>query len=358
MALDGTPQLDPFGEQYASRSISPAPRDDKKPNGVVKPEHRTPAEEDTLLLARLGELRAIQKLFDSGKCDATFRDEQGVTPLHWAAIKGHYAVCHFLIQSGADVNAAGGDLGATPILWAARSCNYYIVNLLLQHGADPLRTDNQGFNLLQNATLDGNIYQLLLLLYQEVPVDTPDAQGHTSLMWAAYKGFPACVEALLRFGASVHAKDEQGFTALHWSLVKGSQECIQKLVEFGADRSLFTLNGKTPTVVAHEMNSKRQWFNALSLNDYDARGNPKHFPLAFLVRDRYAFLAIGFFCWPFMIIFCCIYILSGMPIYVGAPMALLTAGLLQALPQMQFVLQWNPPHKRALPHTVRLICTV
>ena len=41
-----------------------------------------PVEEDIMQLARLGEIRAIQKLFDSGKYDATYRDEQGITPLH------------------------------------------------------------------------------------------------------------------------------------------------------------------------------------------------------------------------------------------------------------------------------------
>jgi hypothetical protein len=41
-----------------------------------------PVEEDIMQLARLGEIGAIQKLFDSGKFDATFKDEQGITPLH------------------------------------------------------------------------------------------------------------------------------------------------------------------------------------------------------------------------------------------------------------------------------------
>lgn len=357
MSLDGSPADASLGNQYASRSLTPAAKEEKcngKPTSPA-PAHapKIPAEEDVMLLSRLGEIRAVQKLFDSSKADATTKDDQGVTPLHWAAIKGHFALCHFLLQSGADVNAAGGDLLATPILWAARSCHYYIVNLLLQHGADPLRTDNQGFNLLQNATLDGNVFQLLLLLYQEVPVDTPDAQGHTSLMWAAYKGFPACVEALLRFGASVHSTDEQGFTALHWSLVKGNQDCIQKLIEYGADKTLSTSNGKTPAVVAREMNSKRQWYRALSNCGYDASGNQKHFPLASLTRDRNSFMARFFFFWPFVIIFVCVYILSGMPIFVGAPIALLTAGILNGVAGTQLVLQWNPSHKRALPHTVR-----
>lgn len=33
-------------------------------------------------LARLGEIGAIQKLFDRGFCDAKYADEQGITPLH------------------------------------------------------------------------------------------------------------------------------------------------------------------------------------------------------------------------------------------------------------------------------------
>jgi hypothetical protein len=47
---------------------------DKKPS--------LPVEEDIMQLARLGEIGAIQKLFDSGKFDATYKDEQGITPLH------------------------------------------------------------------------------------------------------------------------------------------------------------------------------------------------------------------------------------------------------------------------------------
>lgn len=41
-----------------------------------------PIEEDIMQLSRLGEIAAIQKLFDSGKYDATYADEQGITPLH------------------------------------------------------------------------------------------------------------------------------------------------------------------------------------------------------------------------------------------------------------------------------------
>lgn len=41
-----------------------------------------PIEEDIMQLARLGEIGAIQKLFDRGVCDVQYKDEQGITPLH------------------------------------------------------------------------------------------------------------------------------------------------------------------------------------------------------------------------------------------------------------------------------------
>jgi ankyrin repeat protein len=197
----------------------------------------------------------------------------------WAAINNHYALCHFLIQAGAPINAKGGDAVATPVLWAAKRCNYYIVNLLLDHGADPLLTDDQGFNLLHSATLDGNVYQIVLLLHQDIPVDIPDPQSHTPLMWAAYKGYSSCVDLFLRWGANVYATDDQGFTALHWALVKGSQGSIQKLLEYGADRFAKNNDGKSPAVTADEMNTTRQWHRALSEAGFDNDANPLKFPI-------------------------------------------------------------------------------
>ena len=41
-----------------------------------------PVEQDLMQLARLGELRGIQKLFDSGRYNAKSTDEQGITALH------------------------------------------------------------------------------------------------------------------------------------------------------------------------------------------------------------------------------------------------------------------------------------
>ena len=39
-------------------------------------------EDDIMQCARLGESGLIKKLFDAGKYDAKYKDEEGITPLH------------------------------------------------------------------------------------------------------------------------------------------------------------------------------------------------------------------------------------------------------------------------------------
>lgn len=235
------------------------------------------------------------------------------------------------------------------MLWAAKRCNYYVVNLLLEHGADPLLTDDQGFNLLHSATLDGNVYQLVLLLHQDIPVDIPDPQSHTPLMWAAYKGYPSCVDLFLRWGANVYATDDQGFTALHWALVKGSQGSIQKLLEYGADRFAKNNDGKTPAVTAEEMNTTRQWRRALSEAGYKPDGSPKEFPVP-AVKDTRWFLSRFTFFWPFLIIVFGLWLVSYYPVFIGLPLALISSYAMQMA--VQKLLQWGPSNMRSIHHSV------
>ncbi|KAJ9301496.1 hypothetical protein DTO271G3_1631 [Paecilomyces variotii] len=316
------------------------------PEAVKSP---LPIEQDIMQLARLGEIAAMQKLFESKQFDAKYRDEEGITPLHWAAINNQYAMCRFLLDSGADVNAKGGESVATPAMWAAQRCHYYIVNLLLQRGADPLLTDVQGYNILHLATIDGNAFLLILLLHQEIPVDVTDVQGHTGLMWAAYKGFPACVDLFLRWGANVNAVDEGGLTPLHWALVKGSAPCIQKILEYGADRFAKTRDGKSPTVVAQEMNTTRAWHRALDECGYDIDGNTKNAAGWASLAQSKSTVSKFFFLWPFLTVFVAVYVLSHMPIYAAVPIMLVAVFSLQWVAQQ--VANQAPSEYRILQRT-------
>lgn len=41
-----------------------------------------PAEDDIMQLARLGDVSAMEQLFAKGEHDATYTDDEGITPLH------------------------------------------------------------------------------------------------------------------------------------------------------------------------------------------------------------------------------------------------------------------------------------
>ncbi|KAK3369325.1 hypothetical protein B0T24DRAFT_359067 [Lasiosphaeria ovina] len=307
---------------------------------------------DIMQMARIGDIPGMQKLFDAGEFDATYTDDEGITPLHWAAINNQFAMCKFLIDSGAEINKKGGESIATPLQWAAQRCHYYTVHLLLQHGADPLITDAQGYNTLHISTFNGNVLLIVLLLHQGIPVDVEDAFGHTGLMWSAYKGFPACVDVFLRWGASVHAKDEQGFTALHWALVKGSPGCVQKVIEYGADRFAKTTTGKTPSITAQELNTIGAWHKALNECGYDDDGNaivPSWPGASYLLKDRQGFMTKFFYLWPFLMVWSFLFIVSGMPVYAGVPIGLAVAYSVHWVGQQ--VLAYAPPNMRQFEKT-------
>jgi len=208
---------------------------------------------------------------------------------------------------------------------------------------------------LHSAVLDGNVLQLTLLLHQpDLPVDVADVQGHTSLMWAAYKGFPTCVDLLLRWGADIHAVDDMGFTALHWALVKGSYPCIQKLVDFGSDRFARAkpqgeeTEGDTPAMTAARMKSERQWRKALFESGYDENGNPIAFPVPF-IKDKKWFFSRAFFFWPFLLGGLQLHMLAYMLVWISVPSVLIVGYGLNYLVQRLF--RWAPNDMKSMHHT-------
>lgn len=60
-------------------------------------------------VVKAGDLEQIKKLLDSG-VDVNEGDEQGWTPLNWAAGKGNVEILSLLVEKGADVLKVGRDL--------------------------------------------------------------------------------------------------------------------------------------------------------------------------------------------------------------------------------------------------------
>ena len=142
------------------------------------------------------------------------------------------AVAELLAQK-ADVNAREDD-GATPLAWAALRCNYTIAALLLKAGADPNLSNEQGIGPLYLSIANGSPAIVKLLLEKHADPNLAREDGETPLMAAARLGQMDVIKMLLDRGAGVNAREKRfEQTALMWAA--GHPEAVRLLVEHGAD---------------------------------------------------------------------------------------------------------------------------
>jgi ankyrin repeat protein len=99
---------------------------------------KNPQRETPLMLAAItNQLDWTKKLIDKG-ADV---NQQGWTPLHYAATKGNIEIMRLLIENHAYLDAASPN-GTTPLMMAAHYGTPMATKLLLEEGADP-RIKNQ-----------------------------------------------------------------------------------------------------------------------------------------------------------------------------------------------------------------------
>jgi ankyrin repeat protein len=78
------------------------------------------------------------------------RDEDGMTPVMWAANRGYQDVLQILLDYGADINAQDSRETKTALMWAAPE-RLHIVEYLLSNGADPKIRTKDGLKASEEA---------------------------------------------------------------------------------------------------------------------------------------------------------------------------------------------------------------
>lgn len=165
--------------------------------------------------AYYGDVSAMRFLLDHGESLASLGANLG---LSGAAFHGHWQLCEFLIESGADVNASDAETGETALHSALctpdREAHDLVVGVLLTHGADvnlatrpsavtgsfmrDCRT--KGETPLHRAAAFGTEATIELLLAAGARIDARDANGETPLSWASWYGRPDAVLRKLCYG--------------------------------------------------------------------------------------------------------------------------------------------------------------
>jgi len=174
--------------------------------------------------AQCNHASTVRLLLDHG-ADPNVRDESDTTPLFTAG----YQASIELVRRGANVNARAGE-GLTPLeANLVRFGDRRKIQLLLQHGADASVQDSSGFSAGGAALLYEDGEMLRLLCEHGLRVDQRDFGGRTLLMLAsgarAYNP-SASIRCLLNHGAIAALRDKNGKSALDYAIDSGDKERI------------------------------------------------------------------------------------------------------------------------------------
>ena len=153
-----------------------------------------------------GDRAAVKTLLQAGG-DVNAAQGDGMTALHWAAMKNDAELAQMLVYAGANVKATTR-LGAnTPLIIAARNGNAAVVQALLKAGADAKAGTSTGTTPLMLASASGSVDAVKALLAAGAEVDAKESSmQQTALMFAAANSRVDVMKALIAAGASVKAQ--------------------------------------------------------------------------------------------------------------------------------------------------------
>jgi ankyrin repeat protein len=153
-----------------------------------------------------GDSAAVRQLIKQGG-DVNEAQGDGMTALHWAAMRGDAAQASMLIYAGARLEAATRNGNYTPLHLAARAGKVATVKALLAAGADvKAATTSGGTTALHFAAAEGNADVVNALIDKGAIVDARESvSNQTPLMWAAASDRLAALNALIAHKADLKA---------------------------------------------------------------------------------------------------------------------------------------------------------
>jgi len=165
-----------------------------------------------------GDVSAVRHLLGHGESLDALGDNYD---LNGAAFHGHWQLCQFLLERGADPNCPLPETGETPLHAALCKANRpvyeHVVRLLLAHGAEPDRTTFAG------AETGGFMRDVR-------------CRAETALHRAAAFGTGDCIRLLLDAGADREARDANGDSPLSWASWHLRPPAVLRLLCFGEHR--------------------------------------------------------------------------------------------------------------------------
>jgi ankyrin repeat protein len=199
-------------------------------------------------------VRVAQLLFDRG-ADVNTRRKDDRTPLHLASYYGNVEIVRLLLDNGADLDAATGNMGDKPLhkvsygKYRSQEDGVRVAQLLLNHGVDVNTRCKDDWTPLHLASYFGNVEIVRLLLDHGADLDAATRNmGNKPLHQVSYGKYRSqedgvrVAQLLFDRGADVNARRKNDRTPLHLASYYGNVEIVRLLLDNGADLDAATGN--------------------------------------------------------------------------------------------------------------------
>ena len=168
----------------------------------------------------------------------------GFTPLHYAALNGHFKVCKFIIKLLTNKNP-GDKTGSTPLHYAAHEGQTRICKLIMEYLEDKNPANNYGWTPLHLASSKGQLETIKLIMCHVQNKNPEDIQGYTPLQMAIELGY---LEVVKYFVGNLDVKilGDDSYTSLHSAARCGDLPLCKLLIENSKHKNSTDKNGWTP----------------------------------------------------------------------------------------------------------------
>ncbi len=208
-------------------------------------------------------LDCVRLLVSSG-ADALAVDNEGKTPLHYAAsayTDSVFAAYESAVGKDLNVNIQSTVEKETPLHIAAKSGYFSIVERLLKLDADITLKDSLGRSALMLAVAQEQTTSVRALIERmktkEISLNTErDNSGKGLLHHAVARWTPIMTATLVEAGADVNMRTTEGDTPLHLAAAAGKTDIVRYLILRDADLLATNKLGATPLELAIEANKK------------------------------------------------------------------------------------------------------
>lgn len=260
----------PFGGHEATPMMHAAvegPKAHEIIKGIIKRKGSLTAKDDDgstplFYAANANQPETVKFLHGLG-ADIEEPDYQGFTPLLDSAYLGNLDAVKALLDLGANMHRWDTKFGCTPFLNAARGYGIpgeqdECMRLFLERGVDVNEQSLFGDTaLMYLAKHEWSSDDMEYLIADGADTSLRDYDGETALHKATYNNNLKCVKTLLAAGANPNPRDSIGMTPLHQAAWNGHDELVLALLESGADATIMTDGMNLPShYVIHEINNE------------------------------------------------------------------------------------------------------